>query len=146
MPGIHTILHPTDFSPDAHSALEVACDIARENGARLIMLHVAVPPPAPDAQGLFAFDIVSFAMQERASLDRLVLEEAAIEPGCRFVVAADPVAEILRVADQEHCDLIVMGTDAAQKTGSAIVPDVTQRVQRGAACPVITAAEHEAGR
>src|SRR3954454_12854618 len=38
---IHTILHPTDFSEHADNADRVARLIARECGARLIVLHVA---------------------------------------------------------------------------------------------------------
>jgi nucleotide-binding universal stress UspA family protein len=41
---IRTILHPTDFSERSESAFHLACSLARDNGARLIILHV-IPPP-----------------------------------------------------------------------------------------------------
>jgi nucleotide-binding universal stress UspA family protein len=43
---IRTILHPTDFSSRSVKALELACALARESGARLVLLHV-VPAAAP---------------------------------------------------------------------------------------------------
>jgi nucleotide-binding universal stress UspA family protein len=41
---IHTILHPTDFSDRAGFAFRVACALARDFGARLLVLHVEQPP------------------------------------------------------------------------------------------------------
>lgn len=47
-----TILHATDFSPSSTSAFAIACSLARQYGAKLIVLHVIPPvltsyPPAP---------------------------------------------------------------------------------------------------
>jgi nucleotide-binding universal stress UspA family protein len=44
MLGIKTILHPTDFSPSADLALQLALSLARDNRARLVLLHVSRPP------------------------------------------------------------------------------------------------------
>jgi nucleotide-binding universal stress UspA family protein len=41
---IRTILHPTDFSPLAHHAFEVARSLAHDYKARLVFLHVHEPP------------------------------------------------------------------------------------------------------
>jgi nucleotide-binding universal stress UspA family protein len=41
---IHTILHPTDFSPAADLALQLAGSLAKDYGARLVILHVGRPP------------------------------------------------------------------------------------------------------
>src|SRR4051794_22975293 len=40
---IGTILHPTDFSPHARHAFGLACALARDHGARLVLLHVKPP-------------------------------------------------------------------------------------------------------
>jgi hypothetical protein len=39
MKAIRTILHPTDFSTSSQYALEMACMLAREQKARLVLLH-----------------------------------------------------------------------------------------------------------
>jgi hypothetical protein len=41
---VHTILFPTDFSERSLAAFPVTCFLARDCGARLIVLHVALPP------------------------------------------------------------------------------------------------------
>ena len=40
---IRTILHPTDFSPPSGHAFRVACALARDYAARLVLLHVKPP-------------------------------------------------------------------------------------------------------
>jgi hypothetical protein len=44
MLGIRTILHPTDFSEYSNYAFRLACSLARDSGARLIVLHRADSP------------------------------------------------------------------------------------------------------
>ena len=46
---IRTVLHPTDFSPQSDAAFQVACALARDYGARLVLLHVRPPAAAPGA-------------------------------------------------------------------------------------------------
>jgi len=63
MTPIKTILCPTDFSAPSERALQLACSLARDHGARLIILHVlgrpviirsgvmTPPPPLPPPEG-----------------------------------------------------------------------------------------------
>ena len=44
--AIRTILHPTDFSDRSGYAFQVACALARDYGARLIVLHADYLPVA----------------------------------------------------------------------------------------------------
>ena len=39
MSTVNTILHPTDFSESAGAAFRLACPLAHDYGARLILLH-----------------------------------------------------------------------------------------------------------
>src|SRR6266508_1867254 len=41
---ISAVLHPTDFSPRSEEAFQVACSLARDAGARLVVLHVLERP------------------------------------------------------------------------------------------------------
>ena len=47
MPGIQTILHPTDFSENSRSAFQTACALARDYHATLLVLHVMMPSVSP---------------------------------------------------------------------------------------------------
>src|SRR5689334_10092186 len=54
MLAFKTILHPTDFSEQSSVAFQLACALARDHGARLIVLHVAEEPVTiGDAEGLY---------------------------------------------------------------------------------------------
>ena len=52
MAPIHTLLHPTDFSAQSGYALQLAGSIARDYGARLVVLHVAERPTITYAEGV----------------------------------------------------------------------------------------------
>jgi len=41
---VHTVLFPTDFSEPSVSVFPIACALARDCGARLIVLYVALAP------------------------------------------------------------------------------------------------------
>jgi nucleotide-binding universal stress UspA family protein len=56
MAPIHTILHPTDFSERSDAALQLACALARDYGARLVVLHVAVQPAVAYGEGYITVD------------------------------------------------------------------------------------------
>ena len=43
MAPLHTILHPTDFSPQSEYALHLSCALTRDYGARIVVLHVSAP-------------------------------------------------------------------------------------------------------
>lgn len=44
MMPIHAILHPTDFSKQSEFAFQLACSLARDYDADLLVLHVVTPP------------------------------------------------------------------------------------------------------
>ena len=41
---IHTIVHPTDFSEHSTHAFHLACALARDYNAHLVIVHVATQP------------------------------------------------------------------------------------------------------
>jgi hypothetical protein len=43
MLAIHTILHPTDSSEHSQYAFWLACALARDYGARLVVMHAITP-------------------------------------------------------------------------------------------------------
>jgi nucleotide-binding universal stress UspA family protein len=50
----------------------------------------------------------------------------------------DPAREILRVARETGCDLIVMGTHGWTGLGRLLMGSVAEQVVRKATCPVLT--------
>jgi nucleotide-binding universal stress UspA family protein len=132
------ILHPTDFSRGADYAFRLAMSLARDHGAKLIALHVN-PPPLND-----------FDFQEKDAMFKAQLWEAfhrveAVDPRVREVridtmwVEGDPAREIVRVAKDKECDLIVMGTHGRTGLDRLVMGSVAEKVSRTAPCPVLTA-------
>jgi nucleotide-binding universal stress UspA family protein len=139
MLAIRTILHPTDFSEPSQYALGLACALARDYGARLIVLHVAEMPTVASADGV----VVPLNPEEvrgaaREQLDRLQVPQAIIRAE-RRLEQGDAVTEILRVAQEVHADLIVLGTHGRTGLGRLLMGSVAEQVLRRAMCPVLTA-------
>ncbi len=135
---IKTILHPTDFSPPSQAAFHVACSLARDYGAQLVLLHVrhtslmafgefGVVPPAPEET-------------EEGLRDRLFQIQPAEKtmPIKRYLAEGEPAEEILRLARDCHADLIVMGTHGRTGLNRLIMGSVAELVVRRASCLVLT--------
>lgn len=134
------ILLPTDFSEHARHAKDYAVALAREFGAELLVIHVVQ---------LYSY-VVDFGMENARQYEAIsgtlqklldgLLEELAAEPiqVTGRLVQGDPTAEIVRVATDEACDLIVMGTHGRGALEHVLLGSVAERVVRKAPCPVLT--------
>jgi nucleotide-binding universal stress UspA family protein len=143
---IRSILHPTDFSSRSVKALELACALARESGARLVLLHV-VPAAAPvtgdgDAGELeraerFQSDLKSYRDEMGRKLARVPvpLPEVRVE---RLVKEGDVAAVIRKLVHETPYDLVVMGTHGRTGELGRLMGSVAEDVSRGASCPVLT--------
>jgi nucleotide-binding universal stress UspA family protein len=54
------------------------------------------------------------------------------------LVTGDPAAEIVRVADDEHVDMIVLGSHGRSGLRRLLMGSVAEVVVRKAPCPVLT--------
>jgi nucleotide-binding universal stress UspA family protein len=133
---VQVILHPTDFSDCSETSLAVARLLARDVGARLVLLHVT--PLEVVLEGTLAG-----GGDPEADSDCLAEIRARIEgPDLKCPVEVqlergDPTAEILRVADEVGADLIVMGTHGRSGLGRVLMGSVAEGVLRAARCPVL---------
>ena len=134
---IHTILHPTDFSERSRNALPLACALARDYGARLVFLHVALPPTLVYGEGALPLDPEILFREAKERLDRLEVPQANVRAERRFE-EGDPVTEILRVAREINADLIVLGTHGRTGLARLLMGSVAEQIVRKAACPVLT--------
>jgi universal stress protein A len=150
---IRTILQPTDFSEHAKYALEVACAIARDQDARVVLLHV-VPPtgpfpgPAmsPDRYRLehTEEDLRGYRAEMDSRLDRL-RKAAPLVRAEGLLKEGDVVDTILRTAEELPCDLVVMGSHGRTGQTETLLGSTAEALSRRAPCPVLTVkmpAEH----
>ncbi|MCE9530343.1 MAG: universal stress protein [Planctomycetes bacterium] len=134
---IHTILHPTDFSPCAMNAFHLASRLARDSEAHLIVLHVMAPPYVAFAEGAIPShaEFLKYEVQEQLetlqqSADSLTLE--------RRLEEGETVTEILRVANDIVADLVVMGTHGRTGLKRFMMGSIAEQIVRRALCPVLT--------
>jgi nucleotide-binding universal stress UspA family protein len=138
---VRIILHPTDFSAYSDWAFRLACSLARDYGAHLIVLHVlerpvltysgvmTPPPPLPPS--------AEERQAARERLHRIQPPGPAIEVE-HVLEVGDPATAILEVAQERPCDLIAMGTHGRTGLGRLLMGSVAERVVRQASCPVLT--------
>jgi nucleotide-binding universal stress UspA family protein len=130
------IIHPTDFSENSRPALKVARSLARDLGARLLILHVT--PPAILLDGTVAGEIDPSAY--RASLEEL--RSSLDGPDLKYPIETRLILgldqeEILRTAEEVGCDLIVMGSHGRTGLGRLLMGSVAESVMPRASCPVM---------
>jgi universal stress protein A len=141
---VRTILFPTDFSRASGAAFDLACAVARDYGARLIVLHVGVPPTPMVPEGLLGMDMEAFETDLRTLLAE-VAAPAEIDVERRLIVAGEPVTDILSVADEVNADLIVMGTHGRSGVSRVLLGSIAERVLHEANCPVLLVRERARG-
>jgi nucleotide-binding universal stress UspA family protein len=136
---IKTILHPTDFSEPSEYAFQVACSLARDYGAKLVVLYVDMPP-------VTIGEVISYMepeeYQEKLWAEFRRLE--ASEPGIRDLrvetklVEGNPAKEILKCAREIKPELIVLGTHGRTGLSRLLMGSVAEEVVRKSPFPVLT--------
>jgi nucleotide-binding universal stress UspA family protein len=133
---IRTILHATDFSENSKAAFQLACALARDYQALLVVAHVAEPPLLLYGNGIVlvphAEDLVE-ATRER--LQKIAAPDLRLE---HRLVEGDPRMEIVRLAQEIGANLIVLGTHGRGGFGRLLMGSVAESVSRKAPCPVLT--------
>jgi nucleotide-binding universal stress UspA family protein len=133
---IYTILHPTDFSEYSEYAFRFACSLARDHRARIVVLHVAAPPPV--VYGDVIAQLPMEVSRESLEVQLRQIEGPADVPVVRRLHVGHPVHEILSVAKETNAGLIVMGTHGRTGLGRMLLGSVAEQVLRNAKCPVLT--------
>lgn len=134
-----TILHPTDFSECSKHAFQLACELAKQSQAKVVVLHSHIPPvlvpgeiPPPDELHIQSKE------EARQLLNRVVPENTNVRLEHRLVTGS-AVEAILDTARQIDADLIVMGTQGRKGVKRFLLGSVAENVLRRAECPVLTA-------
>lgn len=134
---VQTILHPTDFSDRCAEAFRVACSLAKDHAARVIVVHVPEPDPAPIGMAPLPPPPEGHrgGLEERLSRFQLSAPEIRVEG---HVEEGEPATAIVSAAQVTKSDLIVMGTHGRSGLGRLLMGSVAESVLRTASCPVVT--------
>jgi len=134
------ILIATDGSPAAVEAVEFGLELAVEQGAEAIFVHVA---PAVDVIPLVSFGMTGSLPHELNDVDREPLEAAVALADQHGVVATtkllrgNTVDEIVAYADSLAADLTVVGSRGYGAIASALLGSVSRGVLRESKRPVL---------
>lgn len=135
------ILFPTDFSHYNAAALEFASTLAGESKALLFIVHVDETSDLNAALGEAAYIYAQSpdCPTRRANRERLAQVVPTVA-GVKYehhCLTGAPVAEILRFAEQEKVDLIVMASHGRTGLSRLLMGSVAEAVVRRASCPVL---------
>jgi nucleotide-binding universal stress UspA family protein len=133
----HKILFPTDFSTQGEPALEMATSLARDRGAKLLIIHVEEPPMAYGGGELY----YGIEEPDREELKRMLSEVLPTDPTVGFehrLCLGSPAGTIVHMAEKEKVDMIVMPTHGRTGLTRMLMGSVAEEVVRKAKCPVLT--------
>lgn len=147
---IERILVPVDFSDPAREALRHAHAVAALYDATLDLLHVTEPHLHPAFYGDGLDETYDLEKEQKADEELHDLFEAVRPPADSegkplrrptmeaHVAAGRPAAEILRFAEEQGSDLIVMSTHGLTGLQRFMMGSVAEKVVRHVRIPVFT--------
>jgi nucleotide-binding universal stress UspA family protein len=131
---IRTIVHPTAVPEQSSHTFELAGALARDYDARLVLLHIAAP-----AEVVREAVLVPAPADNQEELRDKVLRSTELHTDHRVehrFTQGDAATEILRTAQEERADLIMMSSHG--RTGPGQLRSVAEQVVRKAPCHVLT--------
>jgi universal stress protein A len=144
------ILCPTDFSEPSYEALKVANELALHFSSELFVVHVVAPVPLVPAAPTVpvTFNVLEYQQEleisSRKTLEGLVKKRVPEKIWVRtIVVLGDPADQIVKIADEEKVDLIVIATHGQTGWRRLVFGSVTEKVVRLTPEPVLTIRAHQ---
>ena len=131
-----TVLYATDFSEWSGLALQYAASQARASGARLLIVHVEEVSTAT-GEGMLHAGIPREDPEELGRRLQAVVPEDFDGPCEHLLLEGEPATEIVRAAEAEGAELIVLGTHGRTGLARLLMGSVAEQVVRHASCPVL---------
>jgi nucleotide-binding universal stress UspA family protein len=153
VPDIKKILYATDISQNSSSLVfSHAVDMARKHNATIVIVHAVESVHQVSYAGSSVAAMMKTAQREEqeASLEEIksrieafcLRTESQIGISCAGLVSkilmpfGNPVEEILKAAEAEKCDIIVMGSHRKGFLTKAFLGSVTRSVLERSRMPV----------
>ena len=144
------ILAPIDFSDASRAALDVAADMASRFGAELLLVYV-VPaiPDLPKDVSIFKEGEYDKSLENKDGqrLKDLAATVANKNVKVRTELGSgnDVGMELIRIAESEHADLIVIATHGMTGWREFAFGTVAEKVLKQGECPVLLLRAKAAG-
>ncbi len=141
---IKKILCPVDFSEPSYEALKVADELASRFLAELCVIHVVRETPNFDGfVHILSLDVKwiqrrilgRYERKLRDLIDKRISKDVRVDP---IVLTGDPAGDILKIAEIEAPDIIVMATQGQTGWRHLVFGSVAEKVVRLTSFPVLT--------
>lgn len=135
------ILVPTDGSDATLEAVQQAVDLAAEHGATIHALYVVNSASFAGLPMDSSWENVSAMLSEEGATALDDVAATAENHGVdveRELADGNPAREIVRYAEDEDCDLVVMGTHGRGGIDRLLLGSVAEKVVRSSTVPVLT--------
>jgi serine/threonine protein kinase len=130
------VLCATDFSELSDAALGQAVSFSRGSNAELLIVHVEQPLAASTAGELYYDMETPGSNALRTMLEALVPDDPDLQ--CRYqLLSGDPAPSIIRLAEKEDVDLIVMASHGHTGLRRLLLGSTAEAVVRRAPCTVL---------
>ncbi len=140
---IKRILFPTDISEGSAHAVPFVTDLTKRYGAKLYIIHVMY-----DVARATGWYVPHMSMDElyrdietnaRKEIEKCCIEDLRGYKNVEYrILKGVPHEEILKFADENAIDLIIMGTHSRKGLDRVIFGSTAERVVRHAPCAVLT--------
>ena len=155
LPEFKTILYTTDLGENTRPVFRTALSLAKAYEAQIIMLHVVEPMtsamqavvdtylPAGEAKKVYQDGMKSVLNEMKSRLQKFCDEEFESPEALQglvkdiIVVSGRTSEEILKTAQKQQADIIVMGKSTRSVFGSDVSGSSTRRVSRHSTIPVL---------
>ena len=136
------ILVPTDFSPLSKAAAKVACDIVREQGGEIHLVHMLeIPVETIDPAGISTFsgpNPIFYLEQTKRQFDLFasdpIFDGITVVENLQF---SETFSGIIKGATDNEIDLIVMGSKGCTGLNEMLIGSNTEKVVRLSPIPVL---------
>jgi nucleotide-binding universal stress UspA family protein len=155
IPQIKKILYATDLSKNSVYAYRYAMDMAEKYDSEIVILHVIEPIP-PQVRHYVSIYVDEAKWEEKIKIEQeLAIEqikkrlqefckrESQDDPRCLLLVSkilvqpGHPVEEILKAAEEEACEVIILGTHGKGFLKQTFLGSVARSVLDRSRKPVI---------
>jgi len=143
MVTFQNILFPTDFSENSEAALAYAVNLAEKYDSNLHVIHVTIGETQQPA-----FDISAYLPDDIKKKQHVFLEKNlhALPPADlgkpksvkHAILEGVPFYEILSYIENNHIDLVVMGTHGRTGLKHLTMGSVAENIVRSSPVPVLT--------
>ncbi len=153
-PEVSTIVYATDLGGQTRPVFRHALAMAKQYDAKIVMAHVVEPISSMAASIISTYlpqniteDLQKDTMKEvlttmKERLKKFYADECAEASDETLVkevivVSGKPSEEILRIAEEEKADMVVMGKSTRKVRGIRVMGSTARRVSRMSRVPVL---------